>query len=280
MEKIQNLMAARLGKSELSFEGSRHDRIMQTIEDWNNMSGNLDKEDGYSCDVCHNKGYIRYCRVERGYPYEYDRPCECQKVRAVLRKMRESGLKNAEEKSFDRFIAEAPWQKAVKQAALQYATDPKGAWFFVGGQTGAGKTHICTAICVELMKRHNMGGYYMLWRDEVARLKSIMLEAPDEYTATMKRLKTVDALYIDDLFKTGKGESPTKGDINLAFEVLNHRYNSSLPTIISSEYTLAEILDVDEAIGGRIAEQTHGRFMLSIAKDRSKNYRLKGAIQL
>ena len=98
------------------------------------------------------------------------------------------------------------------------------------------------------------------------------------------RFKKAEVLYIDDLFKTGKAPDGsvlkiTGADVNVAFEIINYRYNNpALVTIISSELTEDEILDIDEATGGRIYERAKKAF--SIGKDRKKNYRIKGAVSL
>ena len=149
-------------------------------------------------------------------------------------------------------------------------------WFFFGGRSGCGKTHVCTALSVELTKA-GTPMRYMLWRDEATRLKLGMTEGG--YIEGVNRLKTVPLLYIDDLFKTGRGESqrrqrPSAADLNLAFEVLNARYISRRPTIISSESTLTEIADFDSAIGGRIRERC-GRFVINIGEDGGRNYRMR-----
>ena len=117
----------------------------------------------------------------------------------------------------------------------------------------------------------------MLWRDEAGRLKSLVND--EEYGDTIAEYKEVDVLYIDDLFKTGKSadrkfQMPTQGDINLAFEILNNRAMSGKTTIISTECTLPELIEIDEAIAGRI-KQMSGDYCMSIAKDRNKNYRLR-----
>ena len=44
-------------------------------------------------------------------------------------------------------------------------------------------------------------------------------------------------------------------------------------TIISSEKTLREILDIDEAVGSRIYEMAQG-YILNISADPAKNYRM------
>jgi DNA replication protein DnaC len=163
---------------------------------------------------------------------------------------------------------------------MQYAKHPEG-WFFIGGQSGAGKTHICTAICREfLMEGKEVK--YMLWRDDVVKLKNAVTDP--EYESLVEKYKRVEVLYIDDLFKTGTAadgtrQRPTGADINVAFEILNFRYNDpKLLTIISSECTIDSIIDIDEATGGRIFEKAKSSF--SLKPDRSRNYRLRGVTEL
>ena len=83
---------------------------------------------------------------------------------------------------------------------------------------------------------------------------------------------------LDDFFKCGQVEGgvqkPTAADVNLAFEILNHRYNNpGFITIISSESTLDEIFSIDEAVGGRIGERAQGHVINLSGKE--KNYRRK-----
>ena len=143
----------------------------------------------------------------------------------------------------------------IKQEALRYLSDHNGRRFFIGGQAGAGKTHICTALVGQLIQK-GYGAKYMLWKDESAKLKRVMHESA-QYERLLQELKSVPVLYIDDFFKTsvnseGNKTPPTQGDINLAFEILNYRYNQDRITIISSEMTIKEIIACDEAVGSRI----------------------------
>ena len=146
-------------------------------------------------------------------------------------------------------------------------------WYFIGGQSGAGKTHICSAIANQLLDNGSKVEY-MLWNDKVAKLKAIQLEH-DTYSREINKLKSVEVLYIDDLFKTKDGIEPSSADIKIAFEIFNWRYNNKLKTIISTEKTIMEIEQIDEAIAGRIAERA-GKFALNIAKDDKRNYRKWG----
>jgi DNA replication protein DnaC len=86
----------------------------------------------------------------------------------------------------------------------------------------------------------------------------------------MDKLKTIQVLYIDDFFK-GK---ITEADINAMFELLNYRYINRLQTIISSELMFDAIMNVDQAIAGRIKQQA-GEFLIQITKDNGKNFRLR-----
>lgn len=79
-----------------------------------------------------------------------------------------------------------------------------------------------------------------------------------------------EILLIDDLFKGKVNET----DINIMFEIINHRYINKLPIICSTEYLVEEILSFDEAIGSRIYEMSKD-FMFEI-KGQENNYRLKG----
>jgi DNA replication protein DnaC len=86
-------------------------------------------------------------------------------------------------------------------------------------------------------------------------------------------------LYIDDLFKTGRvagktAQMPTEADINLAFEIINSRAIQRKPTIISSESNLFDLIQIDEAIGGRI-KQRCGEYYLNIGSKNTKNYRME-----
>ena len=107
----------------------------------------------------------------------------------------------------------------------------------------------------------------MLWRNEASRLKANVNESV--YGDMIKNLTEIPVLYIDDFFKGGV----TQGDINLAFELINDRYNSRKATIISSEKTINDLLNIDEAIGSRIVERS-GEFITNIT--RKENYRLGG----
>ena len=247
----------------------------------NRKEGNENELDGYDCPICKNKGVIYRVGEYLGGYKEIAGDCKCKPIRSSIMRMKRSGLEDVIKKyAFEKFEAAEPWQKAVKEKAMEFAQNADG-WFFIGGQSGCGKTHICTAICrAKLLDGNEV--YYMKWRDDISKLKAMALDA-EEREKMLDKIKNTKVLYIDDLFKTGQNPDgtaprPTSADINLAFEIINHRYcKRDLITIISSEMEMADLIDIDEATGGRICERA---ITLNIAKDRSRNYRTRNAMTI
>lgn len=282
-----NKILARLGSTATTFDP---DEIVKfKVDSFNKGAGSRHEEDGYNCKECNNKGIIAWVANDAdGSTRCAYGPCKCDEVRRSLIRLKASGLKNIiKDCTFDKFEATEPWQKAIKESAMAYAKDPQG-WFALLGQSGAGKTHLCTAICREFLlsgKRVN----YMLWRDDIVKIKEAAQgtafdDEAIELHKLLDKFKTADILYIDDLFKTGKDpktgvmQKPSVADVNYAFEIINYRYNNpSLLTIISSELSEDELLDIDEAIGGRIYEKAKA---FTIGKNRDRNYRMRKAVTL
>ena len=201
------------------------------------------------------------------------------KIRRCVWEMEQSGLKNLiREKTIEAFTATDEWQKAIKAGAVAYADKPSG-WLLFCGQPGSGKTHLCTAVC-----RHRLltgdEVRYMPWRDKIAEIKAMSLDN-ERRTEILQGFKTAQILYIDDLYKVGRAadgsSNPTGADIGLAFEIINHRYINHLPTIVSTEKTPQELVEIDEATGSRIIEMA-GSNVYSIARDTKRNYRLRGVV--
>ena len=217
--------------------------------------------DNYDCPVCKNKGEILYEKNGMWYGKE----CDCMNTRRSIRRIKNSGMLDLLSRyTFDNYEYPDATRRAIVDKAEHYCCEETG-WFYIQGKPGSGKTHICTAMC-NVMIRVGRNVYYMAWRDESRKLKGLVNS--DEIEEPLNRLKRVQVLYIDDFFKG----SATEADIRLAFEILNARYNDSkLKTIISSEYSIEKILEMDEALGSRIYERSKGYIMT--APD--ENWRLR-----
>lgn len=241
------------------------------VDFFNNNIGHKNEIDGYDCSICKNKEFIAKLDESGNEIFAY---CKCHRIREMLRRAKNSGLGNIlVDYSFDKFIASEGWQKENKAKAQEFCADAAARWFYIGGQVGSGKTHLCTAICAHYIKAGS-DVIYMLWVEEAKKLKALVNDYY-EYQQLIDKYKKTAVLYIDDFLKVQNGEEPTKADINLAFEILNSRLLSKdLITIISSEKTLIDLLQYDEATMSRIYQQT-GNYKIIIEKDLKKNYRLK-----
>lgn len=236
----------------------------------NAMEGDLT---GYNCPKCKNRGYSLRVR-DTGFLVSI--PCDCMEIRKSIRRMRASGLEAVIPNSrLEDFRVTAPWQEQMKNCAADYAANPSG-WLVMCGQPGSGKTHLCTAVCRELLLK----GYsvtHMSWRDDIPMLKDYRTES-EKREARLEELKNAQVLYVDDLLKQGRGEGGISGaDLNLAFELLNYRYNRRALTILSTERSHEELLELDEALGSRIIEMA-GKHLIRVKKDRTRNYRMRNVL--
>lgn len=268
---------------------SRRERIEKSTADLNEEPGDLNTLDGYNCKACLNRGFIwdfeeRPPYIEGGEPIysEVTRECSCMKVRANIRRMKNSGLEPIIKKcTFEHYQAAEDWQKALKKGAMEFSAGVDGLehkWFFMGGGVGSGKTHLCTAIAREFLYA-GKEVRYMLWVSDANKLKSVVNDA-QAYAEIIEPLKNAEVLYIDDMFKPAKDNSgqdmkPTAGDIRLAYEIINHRYQRpDSITIISSERYISELEEIDSAVGSRIYEMTRQN-AYNIAREPGRNYRTK-----
>lgn len=253
-----------LEKYEEVYRMTDAERLQMRADLENRQPGDLDKS-VYDCPLCLNRGYT--VTVGNGELVRWR--CKCMATRRTIRRIRGSGLEAAiEEYRFDNFRTDESFQRDMKDRAVRFLS-AKDHWFGAFGQSGCGKTHICTAI-VRQRIRQGCDVIYMPYRDEIMRIKQSAGEA-GAYQSRMEQLKRVDTLYIDDLFKG----SITGADVNAVYELIGYRYTNHLETIISTEMPFDGIRRVDEAVAGRIYERCgRGEFVLQIAEDSAKNYRL------
>ena len=137
------------------------------------------------------------------------------------------------------------------------------------GQVGCGKTHLSIAIGINMIKR-NKRVVYMPYRDVITKIKQNMIDE-EYYRKSISRFQTCEILLIDDMFKGKVNES----DINIMFEIINYRYLNFLPIIVSSEFTVENLLGFDQGVGSRIYEMCKD-YIVEVEKDVKNNYRLRG----
>lgn len=240
-----------------------------TAKTYNDEVGNLDLVD---CPICKNKGYIMkvvYSDFYKDYT-QVVTECECKEQRNLLKRAKASGLGEYLNKRFNDFIADEQWQKNIKSKAIDYCKNSDKEWFIICGQSGCGKTLICSIIANYLLLNDKKTVMYITWTDFISKLKRDMMgDNTNQVSNYLEEIKTIEVLYIDELLK-----KYNETDLKYIIEIINHRYTNNLKTIISSERNIEELLDIDEATFGRVIEKAD-KFILNIPKERKKNYRLK-----
>lgn len=235
------------------------------VDAFNRTAG---EADGYDCPLCNNRGGSLRLDPDGYRTYV---ACSCEAIRRSLGKAKRSGMEPLlREKTFGNFRRTKPWQEKLQDACKAYLKEPQ-YWLVICGQSGSGKTHLCSAVCRHLLSEGQQV-QYMRWVDAAARLTD--LDADWEKRRDEKeRYKNAPVLYIDDLLKVGGNGQPSRGALSLAFEILNHRYVQGLQTVISTEFSPNALMELDQALGGRIKEKA-GPYLLYVAPDQAKNMRV------
>lgn len=268
MEKIGVLMNLTESDNTEQITFDFNEIAIKKVERMNSRVGSLDSYDGIDCKLCKNKGVIYY--LEEFYD-EALKECECLTQRKIHRELKNSGLEyEFKTKTFDAFKTKNLYQKIMKEKALHFIDSENPYWFTILGQSGSGKTHLCTAISNTLINQGKTFKYFPFARDIIRianGLKSFNPVIKKEAEELIEEYKKVDVLYIDDFLKIKT--------YDVVFELIDYRYSANLKTIISSELSIQELLDYDVAIAGRIREKS-GEFVVSIKNDPERNMRMKG----
>lgn len=232
----------------------------------------------YNCEKCKDTGWVTYEKDGMIYHKE----CDCVKVKRSLYFAEKSGLGDLLNiYTFERFNTDYDFQKRLYNKAQRYLQEKANKWFVVLGKSGAGKSHICTAICKKFIADAKIV-HYVSWLEISRQLKSVINDS--EYDKIMAQLKNAEVLYIDDLFKSDNYAKPSPADIKIAIEILNYRYNKARAsketcrTLISSERLFSQLVEYDEATAGRMYEMAGNDYITNLKPEDCFNYRLKNIL--
>lgn len=224
------------------------------------------------CDICDDVGFIL---VEDNEGQPRYRPCKCRDMAKVRKIWEQSGISiNDIDKTFKNFES---WNREVtemKNKATSYYMQfnnirgERCNSILLCGNPGCGKTHLALAVANNLLKNKQIPVVYMPYRDVITKLKQNMIDE-EYYKKTLSKCQNAEVLLIDDLFKGKVNDT----DINIMFELINHRYLNRLPMIISTEFTMDKLLTFDEAIGSRLYEMSK-QYVCQI-KGSNNNFRMR-----
>lgn len=136
-------------------------------------------------------------------------------------------------------------QNAYRQA-MKFAEEPKD-WLVIAGATGRGKTRLAAAAgnyCREAGRQ----AMFVVVPDLLDRLRAAYNPAnPRAFDEMFDQVRNVPLLILDDL---GSQSGTAWADEKL-FQLLNHRYNACLPTVITTNLT---VRDLDGRLASRLTD--------------------------
>lgn len=251
------------------------DRLEEWLQAHSKLVRNKDKvmpTQQYKCTKCKDSRWV----VANVDGCEVWKKCECYALRRAEELMEKSGI-SAEflKKSFDNFDTKGyPVLIDAKRKAMNYVKNftakehDKCNSIMFCGQVGAGKTHLGIAICGQLLSM-GIPVIYMPYRNVMTKIKQHILDEA-VYSREVSIYANARVLYIDDMLKGRLTET----DVNVMYEIINHRYMNNLPLIISTEKDLSKLLMFDEAIGSRIIEMCKDDGSIVIFNGKELNYRM------
>jgi len=221
-------------------------------------SPSMEEDTGEICPVCKGAGFVHPALDSGQVDFSRVVPCRCSK--GELRKKKTeylekySNLGSLSQLTFDNLSPKGKAANAISQehfaqvyqAAKGFADNPQG-WLLLLGPSGCGKTHLACAIANH---RLSLGEpvFYIGTADLLDHLRSAFSSTIDTtYEELFEQVKNVPLLILDDL-TLGSATAWAKEKLE---QLLHHRFNTRLATVITSDVTLERM---DERLRGHLTD--------------------------
>ena len=265
-------------KNDKVVELTNKEEVEFQCENYNARIGKLNLVDGINCDICKNRGVVaRIVYNEEEQLYEFTPTyCQCNRKRKLVQIAKDNGFEEMLKIRLRDYKVMYEWQKKCYDKVYQYCLKENNSnkWFLALGQSGCGKTTLASIVANNLFNNANKEVYYIIWTDFIAKLKrDLMSDMSDDVSDYLEEIKNCEVLFLDEIIK-----KYNETDLKYLIEIINYRYQNNLKTILTSEHTLDNLLDIDEATFGRAVERAK-EYIIDIEKDRKKNIRLMGLIE-
>ena len=228
------------------------------MDTWSDAEEAEELSPSSSCPICKGAGFV-HPRLSSGKP-DFSRVVACRCTQQELDKGRQthllqySNLRSLTRFTFDNLLPQGRSGNPINQeqfqrayaAAKAFATEAKG-WLILVGPSGCGKTHLAAAIANERVSQ-GQPAFFISTPDLLDRLRSTF--NPDSeipYDQFFDQVRNAPLLVLDDLgAQTSTPWAKEKLD-----QLLNHRFNSELPTVI---VTIIPIDRLEDRIRTRLTD--------------------------
>jgi len=228
------------------------------MDTWSGAEESEEASPTTSCPICKGVGYV-HPLLPSGKP-DYSRAIACRCTREKLDEERQthlqrySNLGSLTRFTFDNLDPEGKSSGSANQeqfhrayqAAKAFANQPEG-WFILVGPSGCGKTHLAAAIANQCLSQ-GYPAFFISTPDLLDHLRSAFSPNSEiAYDEFFNQVRNAPLLVLDDL---GAQTSTPWAEEKLD-QLLNHRFNSALPTVI---VTITPIDQLEDRMRTRLTD--------------------------
>jgi DNA replication protein DnaC len=201
-----------------------------------------------ACPICKGARFVHPLLPSGKPDFSQVVPCRCTQQELdegrQARLQRYSNLGSLTRLTFDNLLPQGRSENPINQeqfsrayqAAKAFADEPK-EWLVLVGPSGCGKTHLAAAIanhCIE----NNHPAFYITAPDLLDHLRSTFSPNSEiPYDEFFEQVRNAPLLVLDDL----GAQSSTPWAREKLDQLLNHRFNNQLPTVIVSIIPIEEL---------------------------------------
>jgi DNA replication protein DnaC len=219
--------------------------------------------DGDVCALCQGARYVRVKAAFDHPDFGSVVPCRCAAdeggAARAARLARYSSIGALARLTFANLIVRGRGSGAREQEqykrcvddARSFADAPDG-WLVLSGVSGCGKTHIAAAIVNRMLERGEPA-LFVVVPDLLDHLRAAYQPGADVgYDELFERVRNAPMLVLDDLGT----QAPTPWAQEKLFQLINHRFNARLPTVVTTNMAPDQI---DERLRTRLTDASVAR---------------------